>query len=63
MTHDQHESRLKADFDRRKAEYMADKSQRNYDRLKISESLLRSYRRRMVPEKYCMQKENNNVNQ
>jgi hypothetical protein len=58
MTHDPHEQKLKLEFDRRKAEYKANPTWRNSDRLKIAESLLRSYRRRVIPEKYCMQVNN-----
>ncbi len=57
MITDPHEAKLKADLDRRKAEYRWNPTWRNYDRMHIAESLLRSYRRKMIPEKYCTQVE------
>lgn len=53
---DHYEQKLISILNRCKAEYRADKSWRNYDRLHIAEALLRSYRRRVIPEKYCVEK-------
>lgn len=58
MTNDPHEQKLKLEFDRRKAEYRWNPTWQNYDRMHVAEALLRSYRRKMIPEKYCIKVNN-----